>query len=119
MAKQFDYEILDIVGVLEERESNDWCKVLMKVSWDNEPAVLDIRNINLATLENGKAKIGKGISLSDDALMKLASILLQNGYLNKEECDEYFESHDSIFKVKKSQKRILKVIKKGKKNKWI
>lgn len=107
--KKFDYEIINIIGILEENENSNWCRVLMKVSWDGNPPVLDIRKVDMSTYdeETGHIKMGNGISLSDEGLLELASLLLQNGYLNKDECEEYFDKEDSIFK--KKSKRKLKI----------
>lgn len=99
--KEFEYEIIEVIDVLEE--SGNWAKVLMKVSWDNKPPVLDIRNVDMTTIGSDKVKFGKGISLSDDAIMILAKNLLELGCIDQEDAEEYFNNMDSIFTREKKK----------------
>ena len=108
--KEFTFEILDVIEILEESEKSDWGKALLKVSYNNNTPTLDIRNINLATLESDRPIIGKGITLSDEGLIRLSKALMEQGYLEESDAEEYFNNRDSIFKPKsKKKRRIIKV----------
>lgn len=106
--KEFQYEIIEIIDVLEESPKGNWAKVLMKVSWNDQVPVLDIRNIDMSTIDDEQVKFGKGISLSDKGVERLAKNLLELGYIDEDEVEEYFENEDSIFKKDKKHKINIK-----------
>lgn len=107
--KEFTFEILDVIEILEESEKSDWGKALIKVSYNDNTPTLDIRNINLSTLESDKPLIGKGITLTDEGLIRLAKALMEQGYLEESDAEEYFNNRDSIFKPKKKKRRVIKI----------
>ena len=63
------YEIEDSVGVISETKSG-WTKELKKISWNNRKAKYDLRD----WAPDGE-KMGKGITLSDEELIKLRDLL--------------------------------------------
>lgn len=63
------YEIEDSVGVISETKSG-WTKELKKISWNNREAKYDLRD----WAPDGE-KMGKGITLSDEELIKLRDLL--------------------------------------------
>lgn len=66
----FSMEIEEFVGAIKESDKHDWCKAVARISWNGEPATVDIRNINVA-----QGKAGKGISLADEDVDRLVDIL--------------------------------------------
>lgn len=62
------FEILENLGVLSERTG--WKKELNLVSWNNRKAKADIRE-----WDEEHQKMGKGITLSEEELIKLRDIL--------------------------------------------
>jgi hypothetical protein len=66
--KKFDF-------VLEEGDNTSIN--LRKISWNGRPEKLDIRKY---VYEDGKEKMMKGISLSDEAANELANRLVENNY---------------------------------------
>ena len=70
------FEIKEIIDVLSESDKSDWCKAVAKISWNERPATLDIRRLNMSNLE----LFPKGISLTDEEADRLTNILLENDY---------------------------------------
>ena len=62
------YEIEKEYGYLNDKQS----KIVAKVAWNGKEAKIDIRS---CFTKDGDIKLGKGISLSDDEVAKLKSIL--------------------------------------------
>ena len=62
------YEIEKEYGYLNDKQS----KIVAKVAWNGKEAKIDIRS---CFTKDGGIKLGKGISLSDDEVAKLKSIL--------------------------------------------
>lgn len=93
--KEFKYDIVEIVEVLQEK--NNWAKVLMRVSWNDGPIVYDIRNIDMRTIDSENVLMGGGISLSDEALDLLISKLLEEGYGDIKQIKKIISKRNSIF----------------------
>lgn len=66
--KEFTYEIKAIHGYLNSKKN----KVLVSISWNGRDAQLEIRS---CWEKDGELKIGKGISLVDGEVDKLAELL--------------------------------------------
>ena len=91
-------EIHEIIEVLEESEGSNWAKVLMKVSWNDGPVGLEIRSLDLSTIESDKPRISKGIRLSDEALTTLLYKLIEMGLGKKKHIKQLLKDRDcSIF----------------------
>ena len=91
-------EIDEIIEVLEESEGSNWAKVLMKVSWNDGPVGLEIRSLDLSTIESDKPRISKGIRLSDEALTTLLYKLIEMGLGKKKHIKQLLKDRDcSIF----------------------
>ena len=73
--KDIKFKIEEFIAPITENQKHDWIKGVAKISWNDNPPKLDIRNMNLA--EN---KMGAGISLTDEEVDKLVDILLENDY---------------------------------------
>lgn len=65
----FTYEIIEEIGVLSEN-AKGWRKELNKISWNNGPVKYDIRD-----WAPDRAKMGKGITLTEEEAMKLKELL--------------------------------------------
>ena len=109
--KKLEYRLIEVVEVLSESDKSSWAKVLAKISWNNKPATMDIRTINMDTIDDEDVSFGKGISLDDESMQRLAKKLLELGYLDIDELEEYIEEQNSIFKKKKKHK--VKIIRNG------
>jgi len=92
---EFTSEIEEVIGVLKENDKNDWVKAVARISWNGNPATLDIRNINMA-----KNDPKKGISLSDEEADRLVDILLEHDYGSLESLNKAVDKKKSRFTVK-------------------
>lgn len=72
------FEIVDEIAILEESQKSDWTVELNKVSWNDRPPKLEIRDWNRGHADGMKA--GKGVTLSDEAADRLVIELLKLGY---------------------------------------
>ena len=70
MAKEFSYEIVEEIGVLSQN-SRGWQKELNLVSWNGNPPKFDLRD-----WAPDHEKMGKGVTLSNDAFEALKKLLL-------------------------------------------
>lgn len=94
--EEFRFEIKEFIGVLKESDKHDWCKAVTKITWNDNPPTIDIRNINMS-----QNKIGKGISLTDEEADRLVDILLKNDYGSLETLTKALERKKSRFTVLK------------------
>ena len=62
------YEIIEKIAILSEKGA--WTKELNKVSWNDRPAKYDLRDWN-----HEEGKMGKGVTLSDEEVIKLRQAL--------------------------------------------
>ena len=71
MAKNesFKFELINVIGVLSEGK-NGWKKELTRVSWNGRPPKYDLR-----VWDASHEKMGKGITLEEAEIRKLAEIL--------------------------------------------
>lgn len=105
--KEFKYDIIEIVEVLQEK--NNWAKVLMRVSWNDGPIVYDIRNIDMRTIDSDNVLMGGGISLSDEALDILISKLLEEGYGDIDNIKKIINKRNSIFGTRMKYVRVKRI----------
>ena len=66
---EIKYEITQSIACLSE-EKNGWTKELNLVSWNGNPPKYDIRSWSA-----DHSKMGKGITLTKEELVQLASVL--------------------------------------------
>ena len=90
MAKDISYEIEEVICSLNE--NNGWSKSVAKISWNNNPYTIDIRNMNL-----DMNIIGKGISLKDEEVDTLVEVLVERGYGNLDELIESINKRKRIY----------------------
>ena len=69
---EFSYEIVEEIGVLSE-SAKGWRKELNRISWNGREPKYDIRE-----WAPDREKMGKGISINHDELMKLKELLDMN-----------------------------------------
>jgi hypothetical protein len=93
----YQMEIEEVIGVITENDTHDWCKAVAKISRNGNPASLDIRNLNLNP--DAYRKEGKGISLSDEETDRLVDILLDSDYGSLESLTKAVERKKSRFTV--------------------
>lgn len=91
-------DIEEIVEILEESEGSNWAKTLMKVSWNDGPVGLEIRPVDLSTVDSGKPRVGKGARLSEEGFVVLLYKLIEMGFGDKHEIKKLLkERENSIF----------------------
>jgi hypothetical protein len=90
----FEVDVEEVIGVLKENDKNDWCKAVARISWNGNPATLDIRNFNMA-----KQQPMKGISLSDEEADRLVDILLESDFGSLDTLTKAVERKKSRFTV--------------------
>ncbi len=66
---EIDYTIVDELGILSTSEKG-WTKELNLISWNGRDPKYDIRD-----WAPERAKMGKGVTLTEDELQKLTEIL--------------------------------------------
>lgn len=66
---EIKFEIKETLGILSE-SSKGWKKELNLISWNDKEAKYDIRE-----WDEAHVKMGKGVTLSEDELVKLRDIL--------------------------------------------
>lgn len=87
--KNIKYDIENIVTILSRSETSDWVKALTRIRWsDRDEYNYDIRNWNIEYLNTGTNIIdtskgyvkafSKGITLTDDELLSLRELNLDN-----------------------------------------
>lgn len=106
--KDFKFNIEEIIEVLSERENNDWAKVVSKITWNDGMPQIDIRNMNLANMDNNGTSgvlFGKGITLTDEEVENLIRALLKEGYLDDSEVLSIISSRNDVFKMDISNKK--------------
>ena len=69
MAKDFDFEIVERIGVLAEK-TKGWKREINLISWSGAEPKIDIRDWS-----PDHSKMGKGITLSSDEIEKLKELL--------------------------------------------
>ncbi|MBP5174727.1 MAG: YdbC family protein [Treponema sp.] len=65
----FKFSIVESFGVLSESKAG-WTMELNKVSWSDRPAKFDLR-----TWSPDHEKMGKGVTLSEEEIVKLRDLL--------------------------------------------
>lgn len=70
---EISYEIVEHLGVLST-SSSGWTKELNKISWNGRAAKYDLRD-----WAPEHAKMGKGVTLSEEELQALRELLRQLG----------------------------------------
>lgn len=92
--KDIKFEIEEFIAPITENTKHDWIKGVAKISWNDNPSKLDIRNMNLA-----QNRMGSGISLSDEEVDKLVDILLENDYGSLESIEKALKKKKSRFTI--------------------
>ena len=69
---EFKYEITEFIGALKESDSHDWVKAITRISWNDGPSNLDIRNIN-ARIEPG-CFIRENVTIGDNAVIMMGAV---------------------------------------------
>lgn len=75
---EIKYEIVNEIGVISD--DGKWRLELNRISWNGREPKYDLRK-----WAPGHEKMGKGVTLSDDELIRLADLLAQEkSYLSEE-----------------------------------
>lgn len=69
MAKEINFEIMETIGVISEG-SKGWTKELNIISWNGAKPKFDLRD-----WAPNHEKMGKGITLTNEELLKLKELL--------------------------------------------
>ena len=92
--KDIKFKIEEFIAPITENQKHDWIKGVAKISWNDNPPKLDIRNMNLA-----HNRMGAGISLTDEEVDKLVDILLENDYGSLESIEKALKKKKSRFTI--------------------
>lgn len=95
MAKEFKCEITELIGPVKENPKNNWCKYILRVSYNDKPANIDIRNVKFN--EDGSQTFGKGISLTDEECDTMIDMLVEKGYGSTDKLEEAVKRKKSIY----------------------
>lgn len=93
--KEFKADVKEWIGPVKESKNNNWCKYVLRVSYNDKPANIDIRNVKFE--EDGSHTFGKGISLTDEEVDTLVDTLVEKGYGTTETLEKSLEKKKSIF----------------------
>lgn len=83
-------EVIDILGFVRG-DKDGWGIGVSKIRWNDDPATVNIRNMNLT-----KDIIGKGISISDYEAELLTNLLVRNDYGDIEELKDAIRRRDFV-----------------------
>ena len=89
-------DIKEWIGPVKESKNSNWCKYVLKVSYNDAPANLDIRNVKFN--DDGTYIFGKGVSFTDEEADTAVDILLEKGYGTMEKISEAMKARNSMFK---------------------
>ena len=95
MSKELKCEITELIGPVKENPKNNWCKYILKVSYNDKPANVDIRNVKFN--EDGSQTFGKGISLTDEECDTMVDMLVEKGYGSTDKLEDAVKRKKSIF----------------------
>lgn len=95
MAKEFSAEIKEWIAPVKENNNSNWCKYIIRASYNNKPANIDIRNIKFDS--SGQHLFGKGISLTDEECDTVVDILLGIGYGTTESLKKAVKKRESVY----------------------
>ncbi len=93
--KPFTYDIKEWMGVVKESKNSNWCKYVYKVTYNERPASIDVRNVKFN--EDGTMMFGKGISLTDEECDNMMDILLDNDYGSTTAIERALQRRNQIF----------------------
>ena len=98
MAKkgEFKTDIKEWIAPVKESANSNWTKYVVKVSYNDGPANIDIRNVKFN--DDGSFIFGKGISLADEEADATVDVLLKKGYGTLEAIEEALRERNSMFK---------------------
>lgn len=82
MSKELKKEVIEVLGYVRG-DATGWGINVSKISWNDAPSTLNIRQVNEA-----QDYIGKGIAISDIEADALANILIKNDYGSVDELKE-------------------------------
>lgn len=71
-------DIKEIFGTVKESPNSDWAKLIYRVSYNDRPAGVDIRNVKVNP--DGTYNYGKGISLTNEETDAATELLVEKGF---------------------------------------
>lgn len=113
--KEFKSDIKEIVKIFKEGKNNNWAKAIIKVSYNDKPVTVDIRNIQFK--DDDSIMLGKGITLSDEEADSVVDALLDKGYGTKEEIEKASIKRKQMFEGFSLTNKAPKVVSINKKKK--
>ena len=73
--KTFDFEIEEIHECIKESKNSTWGKYIATISFDNKPADINIRNIDIPN-----NRLSSGITLTPDEREETTNTFIKMGY---------------------------------------
>lgn len=96
--KEFSCDLKEVIEVLEEKDGSNWVTALIKVSWNGGDPRLELRSLDLSTVDSDKIRFGNGIKLSDDLLTRLIYKVIKMGYGDEKKIKKLLKKrNESIF----------------------
>lgn len=91
------YQIEEIIGTISKAKdgTSNWGKYLMRCSYDESPATIDVRH--MCFKDDGSKIIGKGISLTDTEADTLTDMLVSNGFGTSECLDKELQRRKKLY----------------------
>lgn len=98
------YEMIEFLGSVKENSNSDWSKSVARISWNDKPSTIDIRNMNLS-----QEIMGKGISLTDEEVDNLVDLLLSEDYGTVEALTEALEKKKNRFTIQSNEDDLIEL----------
>lgn len=98
------YEMIEFLGSVKENSNSDWSKSVARISWNENPSTIDIRNMNLS-----QEIMGKGISLTDEEVDNLVDLLLSEDYGTIDAISEALEKKKKRFTVQNKEDEFIEL----------
>lgn len=98
------YEMIEFLGSVKENNNSDWSKSVARISWNENPSTIDIRNMNLS-----QEIMGKGISLTDEEVDNLVDLLLSEDYGTIDAITEALDRKKNRFTIKNNNDDLIEL----------
>ena len=93
--KELTFKVVELVGPVKENKNSNWCKYIARISYNDGPPNIDIRNIQFK--EDGEYFLGKGISLTNEECDTAVDILLERGYGSLDQLEYCLNKRKEMF----------------------
>ena len=92
--EEMNFSIDEVIECIKESPKNSWGKYIVRMSFNNKPSEINIRNMNI---DNGR--ISAGIVLSDEEVELTVNKFVSMGYGDLNELEREVNKRKSRFNV--------------------